>query len=209
MSHYTPRAALSALAAVACLAATGVAQAVSVYTYTGNPYNVLTGNTANGFTTADQLTLSFSTTSPLLASHTYPFAANFGLADLLGWTADDGPHTLGPGSPNGLLQGTLTTNAAGDIVAWSINVQSYGPPNPSYTFNTCGAAPCLSSVGVSGMYAGEYNQVNPTLSSGYYAGIATTPGTWVTTSPVPEPGSWAMLAAGLLVVSRLRGLRRP
>lgn len=165
------------LCGLACLAP--LLQAGSItYTYTGNPYTFLDGFVCTQPLCGIQGSLTLA--APLAAnlSHALVSPSSFNFTDGADTYTQD--NVLTPTF-------SFTTDAAANIIGWSIIVQT--PTTWTHTFAGPGFA-----------YAEDTTQVT-------YAGIVPyvyyNPGTWTSsgmTSETPEPGTWALLGSGVLVL---------
>ena len=196
------------LAPILLSAALGSAAAAETYTYIGQPFQGFAGDTTNQFTTSDHFELSFTVDTALPASTSYDFAQDLGLTGQFSWAAEVGGASLRPGVDNGVFYGSLQTDASGGIAQWYFVLASWGPAVETKTIISCGPADCLSSVGWTGSYAGEYVQINPQPLNLYYSGVAPLAGTWTVGAPVPEPATVALMLGGLAVIGSAARHRR-
>jgi hypothetical protein len=144
---------------------------------------------------------------------------------LLSWSLSDGTNsfdsTTGPLNETGTSAGGLlktnevTTDNTGRIVSWFFSVEQLsgifltsGPADQlGVTIQSCGPAPCVSSIGVSGEYAGDDDQIIDANNVGLlHFGAAVTPGTW--TGPggtvVLEPAALILRGVGLMGLGVIR-----
>jgi len=165
------------------------------YTYQGNPFDTFVpGSEPSQFTSKNAVVFSFVTNSVIPISTTFDLTnivgGNFVLSpNVISWSVTDGKFSYGSSTVSSYLTNAfVTTNSAGNIVSWQF-VTETNPNffNPSSTIVSCGTAPCISSIGHSGVYAGEFDQVTPLIGQFLYAGYAATPGFWASPSLTPPP----------------------
>jgi hypothetical protein len=177
-----------------CLLLSSSLRAETIYTYTGNTFTACTNVFVNTSTAACQGAVDISFETSLIGSQLYNLS-NFDIAGsdtLLSFSADDGPGDVGGviSCGFGCMSPTLatvqiSTNAVGDITAWSIlgdntndrdfvssritstNFEDIGRVEVDVPFGPflCGGVPCISVASVSGE-----------------------PGTWTAPVGTPEPG---------------------
>lgn len=157
--------------------------------------------------------------SPLSTYHmvSTPDAAH--PSSLLGWQVTDGTNAFssltGPfsGGAGGLFYGSfVSTDTAGRITSWQWIAQQVADLSigrPGLVIESCGPDPCLSSIGVSDWYAGEYVQFNPPNGGRYlYSEISTKPGAWSVQQLVPEPPGLVSLLTAACAFFGLRIQRK-
>lgn len=202
---------LSTIALLPCAAASDAsAGSIFTYQYTGQPFNFFgAGVEASQFTGANRVTFDFSISAPIAPDTTYTMV-DLSVAPnptLLSWSMSDGtnsfssltgPLTQSPITGGGLMAASeVTTDASGSIASWDFAAQqaggSYLPDGPPDQLE-------VTITSYSG--SGEDDQINPPDGSYYlYSGGASRLGTWtetVSSDPVPEPGTLAILGVGLL-----------
>jgi hypothetical protein len=166
------------------------ALADTMYTYTGNPFTQGNGSLFPDapFTTNDFVSGSFTVSTPL--------AANLALGPInpTSFGFSDGPATLTYFNTNfsAASEVAVGTDATGAITSWYVDlVASATPAIEIVTINIPGAA----------VDFGQLPSVPPSPLSREGVNL-NTPGTWTmsdsTPSPVPEPGSIALLGSGVL-----------
>lgn len=167
---------------VGALLAVGLAQsarATTLYTYTGNPFTIFSGNDScvNGVGEC-YLSGTITVATPIPADTYYDLAAN---NSPYSWT--DGFTTLNNSNSSYLPgQAYLETNQTGQIFNWDFSIQTQA----GYTF---------SSYNVSGNRPGDYSAVQNNSAFNFYS-----PGVWQeTTAPAPEASTnFLLLVSGLL-----------
>ncbi|MDR3719021.1 MAG: PEP-CTERM sorting domain-containing protein [Bryobacteraceae bacterium] len=180
------------MATLACAAP--LAQASTIYLYVGNDFQSA-DNRAGAWASTDQyITGWFMADAPLPASSLlYLTPAE--------WSLSDGLHTLDQSSDASSLALTILTDANGNFMDWSFLAGESGSGPDGTTGMT------LSTTD----FFGQMQD----LSAGFFPGGASTalnanaPGTWSASTPIPEPGTVALSAAGgLLVLAIYRKRRR-
>jgi len=174
----------AALVAAFTVAAPG-ARAITIYTYTGNPFtNFSPVGPPNPYTTSDYVHGYLTTAAPLAAS----LSAYDITAVVLSWEFNDFadnhlPITSGPPAGFYLTDTNVSTDGSGNIVEWKIGVTNGTlPVHYISTFATSGYAADIDS--------GDLNaQVGP------MAWNVNSPGTWTIT---PEPSALLLLGSGIL-----------
>jgi len=177
---------LLGFACVACmelvLGLSTPAQAVAIYSYTGNSFtgcNV----TCGPYTTSDFITVSMTLDNPIPANET-----GFNPLALVALTASDGVQTLDLSTPNlssGFAQ-SINTDGAGNITAWEVVLET-SDHKLIETLNTTSGfldEACTSDQ-------------NPTVC----AFNDTSPGKWTL---VPEANTVTFLVMGLVAMCGLR-----
>jgi hypothetical protein len=161
------------LAIVLLTAGIASADGTWVYTYTGNQLNGCTCSVDGSFTTAALIPDSSS-----------------GPTDLLSYSFTVDGFTFNSADSTGTIQ--ATTDAAGDILSWTISVAD-GDKNlfSSFTGSTNDQNIPYYAIDVYGFGADEDYRENA-------------PGTWSVadpaSSPMPEPAPLALLAIGVLAL---------
>lgn len=182
-----PRRCARSLSLAAALAATLLfaappAPAITIYTYTGNPFTDFSPGT-NPYTTSDYVHGWFTTAAPL--------AANLSAYDITGvvlsWEfndfADDHlPITSGPPASFYLTDTNVSTDGSGNITTWKIGVTDGYQTHYISTFATNGFASDLDN--------GALN-----AQAGPLAWNINSPGIWTIT---PEPSALLLLGSGIL-----------
>jgi len=106
-------------------------------------------------------------------------ASVFNVDNTYSWAATDGVNLFDPLGAD--LHGSISIGADGAVSSWNFYVEILALPNPSidtgYLVLSCGFSPCITSVLVSGLYAGDFAQTTNN-ALGDYLGISMTPGTW-------------------------------
>jgi hypothetical protein len=190
--------------AAVLMARVGGAQAdVYEYTYTGKPYTII--GTFSGFDINrsvdypnynNESIFTFETSSPIAPNSTYTDN------NATNWTFSDGTQT--PSFALGFFEPpyiSVTTDASGSIYSWNITIYC----NEALRFESCAPSACQFTPGVSGYYAGDFENVYDASRGLELYGVSITPGTWSGPVDVPEPSSLALLGtgvAGLLAVRR-------
>lgn len=143
---------------------------------------------------------------------------------LLSWSVSDGTNSFDSTtglnetatSAEGLLETSeVTTDNTGSIVSWFFDVQQVsgiflasGPADQlGVSILSCGRAPCVSSIGVSGQYAGEEDAIFAANGDFLLSGAAITPGTWTVPgggTVVSEPATLTLLRVGLIGLGVIR-----
>jgi hypothetical protein len=165
------------------------------YTYTGNDY------TAAGtpYTTAMSFTASFTFASPLAPDTEYD-----GTVTPTAWSISDGVDTITNTSGDPLTF-DAATNSAGGISSWAFETSfteglaevflaSFDDPSNLFGISSafdfsCGNVTACDAILAIGVHAAGL------------AGVASDPGTWTSTSTVPEPSSVFLLAPVLFVIA--------
>ena len=160
------------------------AGAVAIYTYTGNPFTVVTGP----YTTDNFITATLTLDNPL--------AVNLSSVDVTGFagfslTMSDGQQML-TDATSGLtiISATVSTDTNGNIVAdWAVRLDA-SPMDPSIA--TINLTPPIDNIFDRGELDGDIGQVEMD------------PGTWScsgmcldSTDPIPEPSSVFLFSSGL------------
>jgi hypothetical protein len=181
------------------------------YIYHGNPFDTFVAGTEQSqFTSNNAVTFSFITSTLIDYDTTFDLSS----PNLVSWAITDGSFTYGAATAGAQLYpfpGTnfVTIDDNRNIVSWDFITQTFAiPSTPGSTIESCGAAPCPSSIGHIAEYAGKYDQITPLAAPFLYAGYAATPGCWtVPPAPVPLPSAIALLTSGLVGLGLL-GWRR-
>ena len=168
-------------------------KADSIYTYTGNPYEVFPVSSA-GYTAADHITATLDLVDPLLANQSYNWstaliASGSATDTLASFTISDGLLALDP--PNAYnIQ--IVTGAQGQIAEWYMagcDTDVVGTPCAGNHNN-------IDSM--FGLYVPEGWDQTVTPGGQILAYVDGNPGTWTASSAVPEPSSIVLLGAGLV-----------
>jgi hypothetical protein len=184
MNAVKPLLASALIALPMTLFAIPLARADVLYTFRGSDFTDVDGQV---FTTSDFVTATLVYASPLAASMTSTAAP-------LSWALSAGPLTLSSATTDyesaGTLTISITTNATGAIEDWGLT--AIGPvvsPVP----------PTNATIYTFGAPEGESDWADDPLEGGDGGdgGVIQPPGTWTIQAGVPEPSSFALLAAGL------------
>lgn len=160
------------------------AHAITMYTYTGNPFTDFNPlGPPNPYTTSDYVHGYFTTAAPLAASLSEYDITGVVLSWAFNDFADDHlPITSGPPAGFYLTDTNVSTDGGGNIIQWKIGVTNGTlPAHYISTYATNGFATDIDN--------GDLNaQAGPT------AWNVNTPGTWTIT---PEPSALLLVGAGL------------
>jgi len=173
--------------AAALLAAVTVAapraDAITIYTYTGNPFTDFWGS-PNPYTTSDYVHGYFTTAAPLAASLTDYDITGVVLSWVFHDFADNHlPITSGPPAGFILTDTQVSTDGSGNIVEWKIGVTNGTlPVHYISTYNTLGVTTDIDDGSLFG-------------AAMYGAWNINSPGTWTMT---PEPSALVLLGAGIV-----------
>jgi hypothetical protein len=87
----------------------------------------------------------------------------------------------------------FSTDAAGNILDWSIWVTDF---TTNFGFVTTSQAIANPPAPIS--FTGAFDVLNTVINGSVISSVvAGDPGTWLVSDPLPEPGSWALMLAGL------------
>jgi hypothetical protein len=206
---------ITVLAALLCAAS--LAQAVTIYTFTGAPFDSWLGawdewpeplptHITFTVTMASALPASqeFGSWDPIPPGHLDP--------NVLSWSMSDGVHTID--SATLLLDGSLglwlETDPNGDIQRWNIgaSVYIYGTPWNDFTslysrcWNVDPKGTCGDQTQAQHPYDPDYP---PEPNAWVFAGNSSLDGVWSTyDTGVPEPGTLGTLMAGAILLAGKR-----
>ena len=142
---------------------------------------------SSGDTSSNFLTIDLLFPSALADNQTY------GPLNLISWSITDGTHTLSSADGNYLDGGSVSTNAGGIPLFWSLSFFTSGPPDTDPELQSHN----IPGVGTSDSYVLDSNDV---------ASIGTA-GTW-TGAPAPEPGTIVFMISGGILVALIAQRRR-
>lgn len=144
----------------------------TVYTYTGNPFDTLSGPSGGSF---DRITISLTFAQPL----------DPGTPDdtLLGWKISDGLFTIEPSSRSSLSTCQLYIDESGNIMGWLIAAYMRGDDGSVIV-------DLSTSPGI------DQATLNDSEGQVSTASVAV-PGTWTEHTLVPEPGYSALVLVAL------------
>jgi hypothetical protein len=174
------------------------------YSYVGNELS----GTTNSYITF-QVTLPELLT-PNTSAQLSPlcFSADWSMS-LIGGTEWAGPETVTLSSSNSSLNYGFTTDSRGQIVDWMISAERGSVVDPdSSSIVSMGVMLSISYLPqYGGLYPGrDYVWLSPLDTFG---GLSLSAGSWIQPSwPVPVPGSYAMMLAGLSLVGAITQRRK-
>lgn len=170
-----------------------------IYSYTGNSFVQVSGT--GGPSTSDSIRASFEIAALLPANLT---TWNTGQLNWpLSWSITNGVHHVTNADPDFTILTGFSTDSAGAIVAWQVQVFDtqrkllISTVRPSY-------ACCPGPYDQSFVWAN--GQAFPATAGAVVSG---SPGAWALTSTVPEPSGAALILCALLLLIAGKNLRQP
>lgn len=173
---------------IALLVAAHTAGAATIYTYTGNNFDLITDADPppGTYTTEMRVSGTIELSAPLASNLVFADVTG----DLISFSFTDGRSTL----TEGLNFGFFSTNSSGEITEWSWSVGDFAPNRIETRSNSLG----------------DFFDIGGVFDVGFDSGEVTADGSAGTWMLVPEPGTAALLAAGLGMLAALpRANRRP
>jgi hypothetical protein len=163
-----------------------LAQASTIYLYVGNEFQFADNTAGEWASTSQYITGWFSVGAPLPANSYVSFVP-------MEWSLSDGLHTLDQSTPNvNTFVLSIFTNGSGGFLYWSFvaTESGLGPDGTlGMTLATTDFFTSLQDLSV-GVFPGGVST----------AGNAYSPGTWSSSTAIPEPGTMALGAAGGLML---------
>lgn len=169
----------------------GSAMADTIYTYTGEDYTVCGGIYCSGGPFA--LSVTFETTLTDIALANLPFTDISDTVTSFTFTDGTGLRRDNINTPPGQFEFSIATDASGAIVSWFVGAYSF-PATTQMQSNW------MSPFGF--IPGADFSETTPGFA-GDFGFIFNNPGTWSKTR-VPEPTTFALLAAGLAIGRFLR-----
>jgi len=154
------------------------ASATAMYTYTGNDFTIVT----SPYTTSMSVTASMTLTNPIGPNQTNVDE----VPNLIALSMFDGVQTINLSTPSVAPIATFTTNSAGNITNWDVELPVSLQFHIIYTENDSTLV----------QDAGQ-------LFNGAAGANSSQPGVWTLVS-VPEPSSVVLLAVGLVAMAGAR-----
>jgi hypothetical protein len=172
------------IATLACTAP--LAQASTVYLYVGNDFQSANNDAGTWASTSQYITGWFMADAPL------PVSSLLSLTPAE-WSLSDGPHTLDQSSPNvDSFALTIFTDPNGNFMYWAFLAREIGS-GPDGTIGM--------TLATTDFFSQVYDLSTGTFPGGVSMALnANAPGTWSASTPIPEPGTLALSAAGGLLV---------
>jgi hypothetical protein len=174
------RAFLTAVLIGLVLGLSAPAWAVTIYTYTGNPFTAV----HPPYTTSDYVTVTMTLDSPIGNSQNN--ASEIG-PNLLALSMSDGVQTIDLSTPtSSVMAASFYTDSQGHITDWSVGLKLGTSPSIAFIFTD------------SARYGGPEDATS--TADGFSTTNAGTPGFW---TPLPELDSMTLLAMGLVAMAGL------